>query len=278
MLGFSALSETPLGQAVTSLAALGYLPTTAVTASAGSVSVKTEANITQPSVSAITYSGTLQDIDAKATITLSSVNISGTVATPTTIAEANITAPAATAALSVGSIDQDAKAKTTLTAITAALNVNGHQIFDAQATLDLGSVTVSTSSTDVTASGIASIALSAATASLSANDVDQDAKANITINAVEASADLTVNDFADEDAQASKTLPSVSATLTVNDFADVAASSNVTLSGLALTGNVNLSSPTAVVFDYSTVADEYGRDRVIYVLEPNSNNTVYILP
>jgi len=81
-----------------------------------------------------------------------------------------------------------------------------------------GSTTITSTDTvdAITANGKANLVLPAATATTVAGTAGFDAKANITLDAATADADLTVNDFADEDAQASTTLSGVSAASTAN--------------------------------------------------------------
>jgi len=127
-------------------------------------------------------------------------------------AKASITNPAATGTTSAGTLDYDAKSNTTLPAATATTSAG---IVEANPHEDLGSVSAATSAGTLSYDAKASIVLPAATATFELG-IEFDAKANITLDAATADADLTANDFADEDAQASITITGVSAATTAN--------------------------------------------------------------
>ena len=135
--------------------------------------------------------------DAKAnTSALSAVTTATTIAAFTDVdAQANITLDAATAstAVSFGQVN----ITVTPTAVTATTALNDY---------------INSSSYTLTANPT----VSDTTATTTAGTAGFDAKANITLDAATADADLTANDFADEDAQASTTLTGVSASGAAN--------------------------------------------------------------
>ena len=68
----------------------------------------------------------------------------------------------------------------------------------------------------------------------------------------------------------------VSLTLNNFDFTDEDAQARLTLSSLSALLSVNLSDPTSVVFPYQNFADQYSRQRVVYVTKQDISSTVYI--
>jgi len=173
MLSFSAYSETPFSQAVTSLSANAFMTGATATSSAGTLAYDAKAFITNPSATATFTAAAFDDVDAKATT--------------------------------------DA-----LSAVTATFTINDVADADAQATASTTGVSAATASGTQTANGKANIVPPAATSTFTAGTLDYDAKAFITLDAATADADLTVNDFADEDAQGTATVSGVSATTAAN--------------------------------------------------------------
>jgi riboflavin synthase alpha subunit len=206
MLGFTALSETPLSQSATAVFANAFLPGTLAQFSTGDLLYEAIAFHTLGSVSA---TGEVDiEFDAQAT---------------TSMAEA-------IAATTINAVLADAQASTTPTAVTASFSINTFADVDAKA----------------------SIVFDAIPATITAEALGFDAKAVIPITGVS----LTLNnyEFTDEDAQASITLDTLSATM-----------------------SVNLADPTAVVFPYQDYADEYNRQRTLFIGKQDSNNTVHII-
>lgn len=163
------------------------------------------------------------------------------IAESTTTLDASAFMSGAAATASAGTLEYDAKANTpALSAVTATTSITAFDDVDAQASVTLGAATVSTAVnfgqvtlsvtlTAVTATTAlndyinsssytltANPTVSDTTATTAAGTAGFDAKANITLDAATADADLTVNDLADEDAQASTTLSGVSATGAAN--------------------------------------------------------------
>ena len=154
----------------------------------------------------------------------------------TTNLDATAYIPHVSAVSSAGTLEYDAKAFITFPAATSTTTANDFADEDAQASLNLSSatgttavafggvantttltpVTATVASGTQTANGKANIIPPAATSTFAAGTLDYDAKANITIDAATADADLTVNDFADEDAQGTATLTGVSITTNTN--------------------------------------------------------------
>ena len=73
MLGFSAFSESALGEATTVLAALGYLATTVANTNAGTLAYQALAHVTPPAATASGLANAFGDVDAQATTNVVSV-------------------------------------------------------------------------------------------------------------------------------------------------------------------------------------------------------------
>lgn len=185
---------------------------------------------------------------------MSAATSTGAVGTLDYEAKAFVTTPAATATFTAAAFgDVDAKATTNaLTAVTASVS-SGTAEGDGQGTASTAGVAATTASGTQTANGKASSVPPAATSTFTAGTLDYDAKANITLDAATADADLTVNDFTDEDAQASTTLSGVSA------------------SGAANWDTVNGIYATQIVF----VATDFERKRCVNIV-PYGNYKVYV--
>ena len=69
----------------------------------------------------------------------------------------------------------------------------------------------------------------------------------------------------------------MSLTLNNYEFADEDAQATATLIGLSVSGTVNLDTPTAVVFSYGDYADEYARQRTLFIGNQDRNTTVHIV-
>jgi hypothetical protein len=205
MLGFTALSETPLSQSATAIFANAFLPGTLAQFSTGDLLYEALAFHTLPSVAA---TGEVAiEFDAQAT---------------TSMAEA-------IAATTINAVVTEAQASTTPTAVTASFSINTFADVDAKALITFPDIS----------------------ATFTADTIAFDAKAATAVAGVE----LMLNnyEFTDEDAQASVTLDTISATL-----------------------SVNLADPTAVVFPYQDYADEYSRQRTLFIGKQDTNNTVHI--
>lgn len=157
------------------------------------------------------------------------------IAESTTTLDASAFMSGAAATASAGAIGQSGE--TTLTGVSATEGINSLGVA-AQTTLasavapaELGipvfgisvkpsgvsaTITAADSINDTTYLLDAAISIRGSDATTAAGTAGFDAKANITLDAATADADLTVNDFTDEDAQASTTLSGVSATGAAN--------------------------------------------------------------
>ena len=163
------------------------------------------------------------------------------IAESSVILDASAFVGAATSTGAAGTLDYDAKAFTdALSAVTATTTVAAFTDADAQANTTLGAVTASTAvnfgqvnitvtPTAVTATTALNDYINSSSYTLTANPTSPDttattaagtagfdAKANITLDAATADADLTVNDFEDEDAQGTATVSGVSVTGAAN--------------------------------------------------------------
>lgn len=279
MLGFSALSEAPLSQSTAALAALGYLVTTVGNSNAGTLAYQAIANITTPSATASGLANAFGDTDAQATANVVSVLSSFSINDLLdVVGQATVTPSAATATFTTPAYaDIDAQAGLTLPTVASSFT-NGGVDFDAEANITTTNVLASTNANDFSSvQAQATITPSAAIAASTANDfANVKGKANLTPASIEST--LVANDFESVEAKVNATLSSVSAYLTIylTDFADEDAQATALLPPAVGQTSANISQPTAVVFDYSSIADQYNRQRVSYILGAESNTTVYI--
>tara|TARA_B100000497_G_scaffold13845_1_gene15909 strand:+ start:7019 stop:7951 length:933 start_codon:yes stop_codon:yes gene_type:complete len=270
MLGFSAISETPISQSTTSAAALGFLPTSLVTLTASSLLFEGTANIATNSTAA-TFSLNI-DFDAKATS-----NVTGTEATTTVndftsvFGKANFTLSPTTAAFTTGQILGTGLANFTIPSTTSVFNINNFASVEAKANTNLSSVISNVSAEDVVGIGAANIISNSVSTTSVVDTLSFDAKANLTIASV--LSNITANDFEEVDAKANITIPSATFTSLVNSFADVTGKATTTLDTNLLSSSVNIDTPTAVIFDYGPYAEQYSKSRVLYVLSQKSHGT-----
>jgi hypothetical protein len=235
MLSFAALSETAIAESTTTLDASAFMAGAASTASAGTINtIHLTASIETSSASSTTAAGSLQinieedlfsvsatttagtlGFDAQADTTLSAVTSTTAIATFDDVdAKATLTLPAATVTGTAGTINTiHLTANISITGVASAMAA---QAPSPAVDEDLVSVSATTAVGTLSATGLANIIPPAATSVFTAGVAGFDAKANITLDAATADADLTANDFADEDAQASTTVSGVSATTTAN--------------------------------------------------------------
>ena len=180
MLSFSAYSENPLSQAITSLSANAFMTGATATSFAGTLAYDAKAFITNPSATATFTAAAFDDVDAKATTnalpaaiatftindvadadaqaTASPTGVSATTVSGTQTAngKANIVPPAATSTFTADTLDYDAKANITLDAATADadLTVNELADEDAQGTATVSGVSATTAVNWDTVNGI----------------------------------------------------------------------------------------------------------------------------
>lgn len=182
--------------------------------------------------------------------------------------------PGTAAQFSTGDLLYEAIANHILASVSASNNVN--ILFDAQASTAVSDVIASFSINgllDVDAQ--ASVTPSAATATGVVNDTTVVALATITPQSV--SAVIQNVSFADVDAKANIGITGVSLNLNNFVFLDEDAQATATLTGLSMSGTVNLDTPTAVVFPYGDYADEYARQRTLFIGNQDRNTTVHIV-
>jgi len=235
MLSFAALSETAIAESTTTLDASAFMSGAAAATTAGTIdTIHLTANPVIPAATGATTAGSLQVNVNENLESVSAAVASGTV---TPDAQASTTLPAVTSTTATTAFDDvDAQASVIPSAatstgtagtidtihLTANISITGIAFtMTAQAPSpavdeDLVSVSAATAAGTLSATGLANTTLADAAATSTAGVAGFDAKANITLDAATADADLTVNDLADEDAQASTTLSSVSAATTAN--------------------------------------------------------------
>ena len=279
MLGFSTLSEAPLSQSTVALAALGYLATTVGNSNAGTLAYEAIAYVTSPSATASGLANAFGDVDAQATTSVLSVLSSFSINDlPDVVGQATVTPSAATATFTIPTYaDIDAQAGLTLPTVASSFT-NGGVDFGAKANITTNNVLASTNTNDFSSvQAQATITSSAAIAASTANDfANVKGKANLTPTSIEST--LVANDFESVEGKVNATLSSASAYLTIylTNFTDEDAQATALLSPAVGQTSANISQPTAVVFDYSSIADQYNRQRVNYILGAESNTTVYV--
>ena len=235
MTAFSAYSETSFAESEVRLDANAFMTGVSATSTAGTIdtihltanpvipaatgattagSLQANVNENLDSVSAATASGTLT-LDAQASTTLPAVtSTTATTAFDDVDAQAGVTPSAATSTSTAGTIDTihlTANISITGVAFTMVAQAPSPAVDE-----DLVSVSASTAAGTLSATGLANTTLADAAATSTAGVAGFDAKANITLDAATADADLTVNDFADEDAQGTATVSGVSAATATN--------------------------------------------------------------
>lgn len=278
MLGFSAISETPISQATTSSDAFTALASGTASLSVSNVLFDAEANIVTDSIP-VTFSLNIA-FDAKANLTLSNTSSSISVNSFSSLnAKANTTLNNVIADFSEGQLVGTGVAVLTLPNTDSSLSF-GTLSFDAQATSLLPTVLTSFEQGLLTPTGVANITTPSIDSSFATPSLlDTDAQANITISAVENI--ISVNAFESVKGAANKVLTTADATTLIHPFENVKGSANTILENLLLPTSVNLDDPVAVKFDYASLADSYERSRVIYLLAYASNaqkTTVHIAP
>ena len=185
---------------------------------------------------------------------------------------ANAFLPGALAQFSTGDLLYEAIAFHTLGSVAATVAVDIE--FDAQATTSMADVTTTTAINAILADGKASVTPTAVTASFSINTfADVEAKAFVVFDTIPATITAATLGF---DAKAVIPITGVSLTLNNYEFTDEDAQASVTLDTISATLSVNLADPTSVVFPYQNYADEYSRQRTLFLGKQDTNNTVHI--
>lgn len=278
MLGFSALAETPLAQATTQVAALGFLSSTVANTNAGTFDFNCLAFITIPSATASGIANSFGDADAQATAsvlsTLSSFTINDL---DSVIGKANTTPSAAVAAFTTPAYSKiDAQANITFPTATSNFTITDLD-FSADSSITISNISASVNNSAFSSvSGQAAVETSSASSLFAINDfAEVTADARSTTPSVEST--VISNNF-DIKAEASATLNSTSALLTIfiTDFEDEDAQAKALLLPAVAATSVNIEEATGVIFDYETVKDEYSRQRVSYVSGAENNTTVYV--
>ena len=273
MLGFTALSETPLSQSVTAVNANSFLPGVIAQFNTGALDYNAKAFRTIPSVTA---TGNVNiEVDAQGFVFISDVD----------------------ATTDINSVSSFGKASTIPTAVSASFTANTFADIDAKANRLIPSATITSNSGILGFDAQASSVLSGVVLALNNyNFTDEDAQASTTLPSVTAS--FSINTFTDVDAKASTVLDSiptattsgilgfsakaitpvtgVSLTLNNFDFTDEDAQARLTLSSISATLSANLEDPTFVVFPYVDYADQYNTQRTLFIDKQDTNNTVYI--
>lgn len=160
----------------------------------------------------------------------------------------------------------------TLNSVSANLNVAIE--FDAKANTTVADTIASTVINAILTDAQASTVPTSVTASFSINDFfDVDAKAVIAFSDVSAVSLVEPILF---DAQAVAGVTGVALTLNNYDFTDEDAQATILLSDVTASFTVELADPIAVVFPYQDYADQYNRQRTLFIGNQDKSNTVHI--
>jgi hypothetical protein len=148
MLGFTALSETPISQATSFTLALAYLSSAGSILYAEDVLYNALAYVTSPSATSSFTANTLL-FDAKALRSISGATSATAINNVAYDAKANITPNAATSSFTAGTLDFNALAYITITSAIADI-LNGGIEYDAKASITTSAVTtaIATSALD----------------------------------------------------------------------------------------------------------------------------------
>jgi len=273
MLGFTALSETPLSQSATAVFANAFLPGTLAQFSTGALLYEAIAFHTLPSVAAI--GEVAIEFDAQATTSMAEAIAATTINAVVTDAQASTTPTAVTASFSINTFaDVDAKALITFPDISATFTADTIA-FDAKAAAAIAGVELTLNNYEFADEDAqASIVLPVATSSFTVSAFsDVIGKSNIGVSSVSSNFDIS---SIVPSAQAQIAITGVSLALNNYEFADEDAKASITLDTITATLSVNLADPTAVVFPYQDYADEYSRQRTLFIGKQDTNNTVHI--
>ena len=215
MLGFSAISEVPISQATTSSGALGFLPTSLATLTAGSLLFEGIANVTADSTAA-TFSLNI-DFDAKATSSVTGTEATTTVNDFTSVfGKANFTLSPTTASFTAGQILGTGLANFTIPSIASVFSINDFASVEAKANTNLSSVVSAISADDVIGKGLANIISNSVSATSVVDTLSFDAKANLTVASV--LNNIIANNFESVNAKANTTLSEVISNVSAEDI------------------------------------------------------------
>ena len=274
MLGFAAFSETALSQSATSSQALAFLSSSLGQSTTGGLLFDAKAFFTLPNVSAVGANAILFDAQASTAIVgiLSTTSINDVLSK----GAANITQPPVTATFTAGTLDYQGIAHITPTGAFVTGTAGDFGDVDAQAnitTVGTSSTTAVTDFADVR--GGANVTPSSATAFLTiyiGDFADEDAQATAFMPPAVSVASIASVDF---DAQSNITTGSTSAILSISTV-EGDGQATATFSGTLANIYNGLADPTAVRFPYQDFADDYNRNRAIYLVGYDRNRTVHV--
>jgi len=218
-----------------------------------------------------------ESIDAQASTAISDVTASFSINNLSDVdAQAGTTPTGATASFSINTFaDVDAKAFITFPDISATFTADTIA-FDAKAAAAVAGVELTLNNYEFADEDAqASIVLPVVTSSFTVSAFSEViGKSNIGVSSV--SSNFDISSIAPS-AKAQRAITGVSLTLNNYEFADEDAQATATLIGLSVSGTVNLDTPTAVVFPYGDYADEYARQRTLFIGNQDRNTTVHIV-
>lgn len=255
MFGFSAYSEVPFSQSVTSVSALVAL------ANAGASSTLTI--------------NAFASVDAEATASMLSTLANTSLAVfPSVIGKASTNIDAATSAITSNLFTVDADANFNLPASAASVSVNTLFEVKGAADVDITKVTatpsVDTFSYKLTANPI----LGSINSSIVSQTLDISVDNTITISSIEAT--LSENAFTNVRGSANIDISPVEAFLDYNTGSYKVSALKVIDSIFADISTQLPDRPTAIQFDYQAIADQYSRSRTLYIIGQDLNRKAHI--
>tara|TARA_B110000495_G_C23038490_1_gene621321 strand:- start:1555 stop:2481 length:927 start_codon:yes stop_codon:yes gene_type:complete len=281
MLGFSTFTETPFAEADANNTVFADCNSTLVQTGVGSVTVTAEASSALPSLVSTTTATNNLVIEADSKINMPSVSASADVNSLTANIEVTISSQVST--LSISSLTHDAQANASISSIVGSF-VNTNIDIQAKAAITIDSTvavilteddfTSDGQTKDITVSGKANTNTSSLLLTAASLDVIPTVHAEILVGSV--ASETQVAPLADIDAQANASLASIFLSSGLTDFADEDAEATVVLTSLRGSLTTVLSSPTAVMFPYQDFANDYSRQRTLFLVSADTNNTVHI--
>lgn len=251
------------------------VPTGVVASGAGGqLDFDAKANLTTASAQSSIVNAVFEDVDAQATTTLVAATFTASAGTVNDLeAKASIVPTGAASQGLGGQLDFDAKSNFDLAGIGFATSV-GFVDPDAQATANSGTTPAETFPGLLVTSGVANVVPPSVEATGVGGQLDSDAKANFTISGAFVSTGTNLLDFS---AQADTTITTAGLLeLTTIDLPIVAGSrADITDVPRLITVSGNVSAE-GVLFNFEQFADSYDTSRVIYILGTPADNTVYV--
>lgn len=273
MLGFSGFTETAFGESTTSIPAFADANTQLLQVAAGSLTLTAKASITLTSISAVgNVTALLFDADANTSVTtlLATTGFNGALSVS---GKAGVTPSTLVSTFSTSVFSIEAKAST-ITSSTLSTFANPNLDISAEASITTSTVSSQSNISGISTTAAANITPSSLLLTAASPNVIPTVHAEILVGSV--ASETQVAPLAEIDAQANASLASILLSSGLTDFADEDAEATVVLTSLRGSLTTVLSSPTAVNFPYQDFANDYSRQRTLFLVSADTNNTVHI--